>query len=352
MEFPVALVPISSWDTLLAIGFVVGVCGGFWGMGGGWIIIPALAAMGVPINVAVGTSVTNIFGHSIVSSLRHWRFGNLSLMITAILIPSQALGVELGTRIMEHLKGAGEGRMDLVINVLYLLVLLGMAGFIYMDIRRARRMSKPRSVAEQATGSAGVERTVQDRVSSSLSARIQSLKLRPCIACEVAGIKSISVWALVLAGVAMGVTTGLLGVGGGLIGMPMLVYLIGCPTHVAVGTSMFSAIVAAAFGAFRHAMNGNVDLLMALFLLAGASVGVQIGAFATRYAQGTLIRGLFAAMAVVAAISVILNSYFHQEKAALVMVLGGAGVVSLVVIYLLLTGTRAARRQMRGRSSP
>ena len=351
MEFPVALVPISSWDALLAIGFVVGVCGGFWGMGGGWIIIPALAAMGVPINVAVGTSITNIFGHSIVSTFRHWRFGNLSVMITAIMIPSRALGVEVGTRIVEYLKGAGEGRMDFVIGVLYIVVLFAMAGFIYRDIRRTKRRSENSTDAEHAAGE-GDEQPGEDRVSSSLSARIQSLKLRPCVSCEVSGIKSISVWAIVLAGAAMGLISGLLGVGGGLIGMPMLVYLIGCPTHVAVGTSMFSAIVAEAFGAFRHAMYGNVDLLMALCLLAGASTGVQIGAFATRFATGTTIRGLFAAMAVVAGVSVVLNVYLQLDKAALVMVLGGAGMVSLVVIYLLIAGTRAARRQMRGRSSP
>ncbi len=352
MQFPVALVPMSSWDTLLAIGFVVGVCGGFWGMGGGWIIIPALAAMGVPINVAVGTSITNIFGHSIVSTFRHWRFGNLSVMITAIMIPSRSLGVEIGTRIVEYLKGAGEGRMDLVISVLYVIVLFAMAGFIYRDIRRTKRSSRKSADAEETADREGDEQAGEDRVSSSLSARIQSLKLRPCVSCEVSGIKSISVWAIVLAGMAMGLLSGLLGVGGGLIGMPMLVYLIGCPTHVAVGTSMFSAIVAEAFGAFRHAMYGNVDLLMALFLLAGASVGVQIGAFATRFAAGTTIRGLFAAMAVVAGVSVVLNSYLQLDKAALVMVLGGASVVSLIVIYLLVAGTRAARRQMRGSSSP
>ncbi len=352
MHFPVALIFISSWDALLAIGFVVGVCGGFWGMGGGWIIIPALVAMGVPINVAVGTSVTNIFGHSIVSTFRHWRFGNLSVMITAIMVPSRALGVELGARIMEYLKRAGEGPMDLVISLLYVVVLFGIAAFIWRDIRRTNCRKRLLANADEANAAQADAQVLADEVSSSLSARVQSLKMRPCVSCDAACIKSISVWAIVLVGVTMGIMTGLLGVGGGLIGMPMLVYLIGCPTHVAVGTSMFSAIVAAALGAFRHAMNGNVDLLMALFLLAGASAGVQIGALATRFATGAKIRGLFAMMAGVVGLSVVLNTWLGLRQVALIIILGAALVICCIVMYLLIAGKKAARRQMRGSNSP
>jgi uncharacterized protein len=353
MQFPVAPVPMSSWGVLVAIGFVAGVCGGFWGMGGGWIVIPVLVAIGVPINVAVGTSITNIFGLFVVSTFRHWRFGNLSVKITAALIPTQALGVEVGTRSLEYLKGAGEGCMDIVISVLYMIVLFGLAAFIDRDIfRTIRRRTKRRTVNEHAADMEGDAQEPDDIISSRLPARVQSCRFYPCISCDVAGISHISVWAIGLVGMTMGVMTGLLGVGGGFIGMPMLVYMIGCPTHVAVGTSMFSAIVAAAFGAFRHAMHGNVDLLMAVFLLAGASIGAQIGAFATRHASGTVIRGLFSAMAVLAGISVFLNGFLQLHKLALVTVLGGASLVCVFVMYLLIADTKAARRQMRGSNSP
>ncbi len=343
MEFPVAGVPVALWSYLFGLGFVVGVCGGFWGMGGGWMIIPALQAMGVPVSIAIGTSVCQIMGNSLMSTMRHWKLGNVELKIAFVMLPGQLLGVELGVRLIEYLKAMGGSAVEIVVGYCYLVVLFGLAGFMTYDIIRNRRNARQNGDKTCAVG---------DEVSCALSSRVQSINIRPCVCCDVAGIPSISVWVILGIGILMGIMTGFLGVGGGLIGMPLLVYVIGCQTPVAVGTSMACVIFGAVYGTFSHALQMNVDLPMALCILAGASTGVQLGALATRYAEGDRIRGLFAAMAAVVGLSVILNTYLHMKTAALVLVLGFAGTICLIIIYLLICGLHAKKAQSLGSSSP
>jgi len=97
--FPVAEATIALWY-LIGIGFAIGVCGGFMGMGGGWILVPALMALGVRENIAVGTSLAQMLGHAIVSTSRHWQFGNVSIKIAVVMIPGTAIGIEIGARVL------------------------------------------------------------------------------------------------------------------------------------------------------------------------------------------------------------------------------------------------------------
>lgn len=345
MEFPLAHIPFTHAPYLVALGFAVGVCGGLWGMGGGWLIIPALQAMGVDVHVAIGTSITQILGNSVISSLRHWGFGNVSIRIVLVMVPGQFLGIELGVRTLEHLKQLGARQTDVSIGVLYVVLLFLLATLISLEVHRARR--SPSQTCEVA----GDDGRHRDRVGGGLADRVQRLKLYPCIASRAADIPSISVWVLLAIGTGMGITTGLLGVGGGLIGMPVLVYLIGCPTPVAVGTSVASTICSALLGTFRHAMHANVDLPLALCLLTGAALGVQFGAFATRYVKGLVIRGLFALMAVVAGLSVVLNVFLGLRQVSLFLVVGTLGAISLIIIAMLVTALRA-EAHMRSSNSP
>ncbi len=346
MEFPVADVPFTLAPYMIAVGFAVGVCGGLWGMGGGWMVIPVLQAMGVAVPVAIGTSVAQILGNAVISSARHWGFGNVSLRITLILIPARILGIELGVRILEHLKGLGVDVTDRVIGTLYIGLLFALAAFIFREVYKAHRAAarmQPANPSESADE--------HDCVGSSLPERTQRLKLYPCIACKVSNISSISVWVIVLLGVIMGVSNGLLGVGGGLIGMPLMVYLIGCPTTVAVGTSMASAILPAIFATFRHAMHANVDLPLALCLLLGVAIGVQFGAFATRYVRGFVIRGLFAVMAFLTGLSVVINLVLGLQQLSLWVVVGALAATCAIIIYMLVAAVRA-EAHTRSRNSP
>jgi len=111
LYFPIPEINLAI-GYLIAIGFTVGVCGGFWGMGGGWITTPALYALGVPMNLAVGTSLAQMTGQSVVSAFWHRKFGNISRRVALIMIPGTIVGVELGARILERFKALGQARMD------------------------------------------------------------------------------------------------------------------------------------------------------------------------------------------------------------------------------------------------
>ena len=119
------------------------------------------------------------------------------------------------------------------------------------------------------------------------------------------GIASISLWAVLGVGFITGFLCGTLGVGGGFIRMPMLIYVLGVPTHVAVGTDLFEIMISAGYGTLTHGIKGNVDIVMALVMQTGAAVGAQIGAVSTRFFSGPRIRLLFSGLPLLGAVMVL-----------------------------------------------
>src|SRR6202011_5016465 len=137
-----------------------------------------------------------------------------------------------------------------------------------------------------------------------LAKSVQQIKLYPVISLPHSGIRAISFWAILFVSFIGGIFSGFLGGGAGYIRMPAMVYLLGIPTHIAVGTDLFEIIISAGYGAIRHAMNGNVDILVALVMHTGAAVGAQIGAKLTQYFSGPWIRLAFAPLPLIGAIMV------------------------------------------------
>ena len=127
------------------------------------------------------------------------------------------------------------------------------------------------------------------------------------ISLPASGINSISIWSVLSVGFVTGILAGFLGVGGGFIRMPLLVYILGVPTHVAIGTDLFEIIFSAGYGTLTHAVKGNVDIMMALVMHTGAAIGAQIGAVSTRFFSGPRIRLLFSILPFIGAILVILR---------------------------------------------
>ncbi len=125
----------------------------------------------------------------------------------------------------------------------------------------------------------------------------------------VSGVEEVSVWAIILVGGVTGILAGMLGVGGGFLRMPLMIYALGIPTHIAVGTDLFEIAISAGFGTISHALKGNVDILIALTMHTGAAIGAQIGAAATRYFSGPTIRLLFSILPLAAAAIVLLRLY-------------------------------------------
>ena len=140
-----------------------------------------------------------------------------------------------------------------------------------------------------------------------IARRIQGLRIPPMVSFPDSGIASISLWTVMGVGFITGLLAGALGVGGGFIRMPLLVYVVGIPTHVAVGTDLFEIMFSSGFGTLTHALKGNVDILMALVMHTGAAIGAQIGAVSTRFFVGPRIRLLFSILPLIGALMVMIR---------------------------------------------
>jgi uncharacterized membrane protein YfcA len=291
MEFPIA--GVTANPLLLAgIGFLVGILGGFFGVGGGFIAGPLMFWAGVPMHFVVGTDLAHMTGKSIVAARRHRALGHVDVKLGLVMVAGTIVGVECGARVIEMLKAIGA--VDVVIGIFYILILLTISFFTaWESLRALRTIRKDGRGAEDAVGFEGLTRYVQ------------SLKLPPMISFPGSGIASISLWVVVGVGFLTGLLAGSLGVGGGFIRMPLLVYLVGVPTHVAVGTDLFEIVFSASFGTLTHAIKGNVDVLMALVMQTGAALGAQIGAVSTRFFAGPRIRLFFSFLPLVGALLVL-----------------------------------------------
>lgn len=295
MEFPIAGVTVSPLF-LITIGFLVGVLGGFFGVGGGFIASPLMFWAGVPMNFVVGTDLAHMTGKSIVAARRHRTLGHVDVKLGFFMVVGTVLGVEIGAQIIEVLEEAGN--IDQVVGVTYIIILLGISLFTAWESLKAIRMMK---------GGAGKNEAGDILAFADVAKRVQKFHLPPMISFPNSGIQSISLWIILSIGLITGVLAGLLGVGGGFIRMPMLVYFVGVPTHVAVGTDLFEIVISAGFGTLTHAIKGNVDVLMALVMQTGAAVGAQIGATSTRYFSGPRIRLLFSVLPLIGAVLVIIR---------------------------------------------
>ena len=293
MYFPIADVTVNPF-LLMGVGFLVGILGGFFGVGGGFLAGPMMFWTGVPMNFVVGTDLAHMTGKSLVAARRHRALGHVDLKLGSYMVLGTIIGVEIGARIIEALKDTGA--IDLTIGITYIVILVCISIFTGWESIRAIQMVRTDQIdVEKAVGFTG------------LAKRIQSVNIPPMVSFPVSGIETISIWVVLGVGFFTGILAGSLGVGGGFIRMPMLVYVLGIPTHVAVGTDLFEIIFSSGFGTLTHALKGNVDILMALVMQTGAAIGAQIGATATRFFAGPRIRLAFSFLPIIGAVLVIVR---------------------------------------------
>lgn len=287
MYFPISDVTVNPLF-LAGVGFLVGLLGGFFGVGGGFLAGPMMFLSGVPMNFVVGTDLAHMTGKSIVAARRHRALGHVDIKLGLLMVIGTVPGIEVGAQIIEGLEAAGT--IDLVVGLTYIVILLVIGSFTAWESRRAIRLLDTEQMeASEALSFEAVAR------------RVHGFRLPPLVSLPNSGIESISLWVIVGISFLTGLLAGVLGVGGGFIRMPMLIYIIGVPTHVAVGTDLFEVVISAGFGTVTHAMKGNVDVLMALVMQTGAVVGAQIGATSTRFFAGPRIRLFFSILPFVGA---------------------------------------------------
>ncbi len=292
MYLPIAGVEIMAWKLIL-LGFTVGVIGGFFGIGGAFMVTPALNVFGFPMAYAIGTDMAHIAGKSIVATAKHRKFGNVDMLLGIIMIIGTAIGIELGANFIMWLEKVG--RVDAVVRYTYMVLLFGLSTYMLYEYYKLTKGV----VKEKA-------HKVSDAGTSGLALTMQKIKIPPMVHLKVSGF-SISIWVILIVAAITGFVAGFLGVGGGFLRMPALMYVIGCPTRVAVGTDLFEVMISGAYGAFSYAIKGRVELIAAVVMLIGASVGAQFGTLATQYVKGLKIRLYFAVTMMLAGVSVILK---------------------------------------------
>ncbi len=304
---------------LVSIGFSVGVLGGFFGVGGAWVVTPALNIFGFPMAYAIGTDLAHIFGKSIVATAKHRKMGNVDMKLGLMSIVGSVIGVEIGAQNVMWLTRIGLAGP--IVRYTYMFLLFGLGIYMMYDY-----LTKDKRAAAQAAKQAAA------RTGAPAPAR-KAWNLPPMIHFPASGI-TISFWTVTGVFLFTGWLSGFLGVGGGFIRMPALIYLIGCPTAIAVGTDLFSVLFSGAYGCFTYGIKGRVEIVAAILMLIGASIGAQIGVTAVKYVRGYGIRLLFAIMILLAGLSVALKQFNLTTTAAWVVMCAALGMCVVIMVKL------------------
>ena len=274
----------------IAVGLAAGLITGCIGAGGGFIITPALMAAGVKGILAVGTDLFHIFAKAIMGTAVHKKLGNVSGKLAVAFLVGSGGGTFIGGAINKGLYNKDPLLSEFFISTIYA-VLLGFLGFyaLFDFIRASRKETGGDAHGGSHGGPSGV---------TGLAQKLQNCNLAPMIAFDedfVPGGKRISGWIVAAGGLVVGILAALMGVGGGFVTFPMFVYVFGVSSMTTVGTDILQIIFTAGLGAIaQYAIYGYVFYTLAMGMLLGSLVGIQVGALTTKVVKGIHIRGFYA----------------------------------------------------------
>ena len=181
------------------------------------------------------------------------------------------------------------------------------------------------------------------------SRKVQGINLPPVLHFKKSGV-SISIWILIIIGFSVGMLSGVIGVGGGFIMVPSLIYIVGMPSFTAVGTDLFQIIFSSSYGFIRHTMSGNVIIMASFIMLIASSVGVQFGAITTRYVRGVSVRYVlgisiltFAVGTTLKLCGILIDGAGWAQTASQIATFGGLGLTVLMILSLLIFAIRYKR---------
>ncbi len=304
----------------ILIGMGAGLITGCIGAGGGFIIAPALMSAGIKGILAVGTDLFHIFAKAIMGSVLHRKLGNISVPLAVVFLLGAVIGATVGGLINRVLYEINPVLSDAFITTVYAFM-LGFLGtyamFDYLIARKADVSTDAHGGGEHGGRDEGAEM-------GNLPQKIQAVNLPPRIKFDfdmVPGGRSISWLFLVLSGALVGLAAGIMGVGGGFLTFPIFVYVLGVSSMTTVGTDIFQIVFTAGYAAIsQYAIFGFIFYTLAMGMLLGSLVGIQIGAMVTKVVKGITIRGFYA-MAVLAG--------FVNRAFALPAKLGAMGVIDI-----------------------
>ncbi|MDX6749942.1 sulfite exporter TauE/SafE family protein [Geminicoccaceae bacterium 1502E] len=269
---PVAEMSVNLF-LVLGLGGIVGFLSGVFGVGGGFLMTPLLIFIGIPPAVAVGSGTTQILASSVSGVLAHLRRGTLDLRMGAVLVGGGILGSAIGILVFQWLRAIG--RIDTFVTLSYVFFLGSVGLMMFWEsltaLVRTRKKGAPRRRLHQHYWVHGLP----------LKMRFPQSRLY------------ISALIPLVTGAGIGLLTAIMGVGGGFLLIPAMIYFIGMPTSVVVGTSLFQLAFVSAGTAFMHAVqNYTVDIMLAILMIAGGVIGTQFGTRVSALLRGEQLRVL------------------------------------------------------------
>ena len=321
MDWLYILMPISGvsifWPGLVILGLGVGVIGGFFGLGGAWMVTPGLNILGFPMAFAIGTDVAQMAGKSLISTMRHGKFGNVDYALGLTMLVGTVVGVEIGAQMVMWLERIGS--VDKVVRWLYVVLLVLLAWLVFHDVALRRRKEREAKAHKQE-----LDKTA---VGLDWATKLQAFKVPPVVHFKHANI-TCSAWLPIIVSLFTGWLAGILGIGGGL-------------------------AISGLYGTASYAYKGRVELLAAIIMLCGAAIGAQIGTVATKYVKGYGIRIVFGLAVLGCLMSVVLKLLQAQFPVygwilgplATVEVLGFVSAISIYITIRMVQGAKAAKKQ-------
>ena len=322
----------------VAFGFMVGVFFGFFGMGGSFLVTPALLILGYPAPVAIGSSMAFVFGTAVIATMKHHDAGQVDYRLGALMFVGIAVGIELGSRLVFGLEVLGIA--SVVVGVTYVFLLAGI-GVLFTRSAMNTDDGENDVGADGDEGEAGAD---DDEVPA-IARTIQSYDLPPMM--TLADGSKASLWTISGVGGGVGLISGFLGIGGGFVRMPAIYYVIGTSLAAAVGTSLFGGLLSGAIGAFTYGRAGVIDLGIVTALLVGSALGARIGSSATAYVDEDDVTIYFGIMLLVASLAVGLGELAEWlsmpmlDQLSFVLLIGSALFVCVTILY---HGALAVRR--------
>ena len=277
---PIAELPVNI-IMILAMGLVVGFLSGMFGVGGGFLMTPLLIFLGIPPAVAVGTQSTQVVASSVTGALAHWRNASIDFKMGGIMLVGGVFGSITGIYIFRLLTQIGQ--VDLMISVIYVIFLTIIGAMMLTESLRA--IMAARSGAALPSNRGGQHSWIHGLP---FKMRFRRSKLYT------------SIIPPILIGYFVGMLSAIMGVGGGFIMVPAMIYLLRMPTSVVIGTSLFQIVFVSALTGVMHSVeNQAVDAMLALLLVLGGVVGAQYGVRAATKLQGEQLRAMLAVIVLI-----------------------------------------------------
>jgi uncharacterized protein len=290
---PIASMSINIF-LLIGLGGLVGFLSGLFGVGGGFLLTPLLIFAGIPPTVAAASDSNQIVAAAASGAYAHSRMGNVDLKMGIIILLGGIVGGSIGVQIIKVLRVMGN--VDFVIKLIYVIMLGTIGLFMFFESLNALKRSK-------AQGDTGAEphepkESVVRKMAAKLPLQMNFEKSR---------MTTSAIFPFLL-GTAVGILAAIMGVGGGFIMVPSMIYILGMPTIVAIGTDLFQIVLTCINVTIQQAIrNHTVDLVLVILLFLGSTIGAQIGARVSRKLKGEQLRILLAVIVLIVMVKMLID---------------------------------------------